>query len=116
MVAQLVNKYLAFMKPKGSLSSSQEPGSRTNLIHTLICYFFKTILILSSHLHLSLPSGLFPSKFLTKNVYNSFQNFSNYNGRVGVYLMYGLWSKKVQSLYCNFIILRVCCTLILSAA
>ena len=36
-----------------------------------ICIKIKSILILSSHLRLSLPSGLFPSGFPTKTLYAS---------------------------------------------
>jgi hypothetical protein len=53
------------MEPKGSLLCSQEPASgaytesKMNTVHILLSYFLRFILILSSHLHLGLPSGLF---------------------------------------------------------
>jgi hypothetical protein len=60
------------MELEGSLPCSQEPPpvpilNQMNLIHTLQPYVPKISLILSSHLHLSLPSGLFPSDFPTKH-------------------------------------------------
>ena len=38
-------------------------------VHTPTSYFWRSILILSSHLRLGLPSGLFPSGLLTKTLY-----------------------------------------------
>ena len=38
-------------------------------MHPLLSHFRKSILILSSHLWLGLPSGLFPSGFPTKTLY-----------------------------------------------
>jgi hypothetical protein len=35
--------------------------------HLLLCYDLRSILILSSHLRLGLPNGLFPSRFPTKS-------------------------------------------------
>ena len=43
--------------------------SQIALIHAPIYHTRKSILILSSHLRLGLPSGLFPSGFSTKNLY-----------------------------------------------
>ena len=43
--------------------------SQINLVHALIPLTQKSILILSSHLGLGLPSGLFPSDFPTKILY-----------------------------------------------
>jgi hypothetical protein len=45
--------------------------SHLNPIHNPTSYFLKTILILSSHLHLGLPSGLFPSGFPTQTLYTT---------------------------------------------
>jgi len=62
------------MEPKGSLLCSQEPVTGPYLQqdesspHPYIV-FPTSILILSSHLHPYLSSGLFPSVFLTKIVY-----------------------------------------------
>ena len=64
-----------FMEPEGSLSHSKVPSTfsypepaRSNpyLQHFIS---WKSILILSSHLNLGLPSGLFPSGFPTKTLY-----------------------------------------------
>jgi hypothetical protein len=41
----------------------------TNQMHTLVPYFPKILLILFSHLHLHLPTGLFTSCFPTKDLY-----------------------------------------------
>ena len=46
--------------------------SQLDPIHTSISYFWKSILILSSHLLLGLPSGLFPSGFHTKTLYTPY--------------------------------------------
>jgi hypothetical protein len=43
----------------------------------LSAYFLKTLLILSSHLRLSLPRGLFPSEFSTKMFHTFFITLSN---------------------------------------
>jgi len=40
-------------------------------VHAPTFYFLRSILILSSHLRLGLPSGLFPSGFTTKTLYTS---------------------------------------------
>jgi hypothetical protein len=40
--------------------------TQMNPVHTLTAYFFRSILILSSHLHLGLPNGVFPSGFPNK--------------------------------------------------
>jgi hypothetical protein len=60
-----------FMEPKGSLPCSQEPSTgpypepdQSSLYHPILT--LKSILILASHLHLGLPSGIFPSGFPTK--------------------------------------------------
>jgi hypothetical protein len=43
--------------------------SQPNPVHSPTSYFVKIHLILSSHLRLGLPSGLFPSGLLTKTIY-----------------------------------------------
>ena len=43
--------------------------SHLDPVHTPTSYLRRSILILSSHLHLGLPSGLFPSGFPTKTLY-----------------------------------------------
>jgi len=43
--------------------------SQLDPVHTPTSYFLRTILILSSHLHLGLPSALLPSGFPTKTLY-----------------------------------------------
>jgi hypothetical protein len=60
-----------FMEPEGSLLCSQEPSTdpypepdRSSLYHLIL-----SILILSTHLHLGLPSGLFLSGFPTNILY-----------------------------------------------
>ena len=45
------------------------PGGQINPVHISIPHILKPILILSSNLCLSLPSGLFPSSFPTKTLY-----------------------------------------------
>jgi hypothetical protein len=62
-----------FMEPGGSLPCSQEPApgpyrepDKSNSYHPISLRF---ILILSSHLYLGLPCGLFPSCFPTKILY-----------------------------------------------
>ena len=63
------------MEPEGSLPHSQVPatcpypepaGSSTWPSHSTS---WRSVLILSSHLRLGLPSGLFPSRFPTKSLY-----------------------------------------------
>lgn len=59
------------MEPEGSLQCSKEPTagshlSQKNPVHTTPSYFLKYILVLSSHLCLGLPSGVFPSRLSTK--------------------------------------------------
>jgi hypothetical protein len=54
-----------FMEPEGSMPCSREPSTfpilrHINPIHAIS---LRSILILSTHLHLGLPSGLFPSDF-----------------------------------------------------
>ena len=46
--------------------------SQFNPVHTPTSHFLKSILLLSSHLFLGLPSGFFPSGFLTKILYTPF--------------------------------------------
>jgi hypothetical protein len=62
-----------FMEPEGSIPCSQEPSTgpysepyQTNSHHPI---FLRSISILSTHLHLGLPSGLFPSGFPTNILY-----------------------------------------------
>ena len=63
------------MEPEGSLPHSQAsaicpyPGPAQSSPHTHIPTSWKSILILSTHPRLGLPSGLFPSDFPTKNLY-----------------------------------------------
>ena len=63
------------MEPEGSLPLSQVPAicSYPKPYHFIPCLSLPTswrsILILSSHLSLGLPSGLFPSGFPTKTMY-----------------------------------------------
>jgi hypothetical protein len=61
------------MKPVGSLPCSQEPSTNTylnqiNPVHTTPSYLSK-IYFNIVHLRLGLPSGLFPSGFPTKILY-----------------------------------------------
>jgi hypothetical protein len=59
------------MEPESSLSCSQEPAAGPypkpdDLFHNVTPYFCKFLLILSSHLHLGLQNGIFPSGFRLK--------------------------------------------------
>ena len=72
--SQLVRKFLHFMEPKGSIPHLQVPTicpypkpDQSSPCPT--SHFLKIILILYFHLCLGLPSGLFPSSFLTKTLY-----------------------------------------------
>jgi len=64
---------------EGSLPCSQEPATgpysepdESNSVQNFLLYFSEIHIILSSHLHLGLPSGLFPSGFPTK-IYTNVQ-------------------------------------------
>jgi hypothetical protein len=68
--------YQHFMEPEGSLPCSQETSTgpypepdQSNSYHPML--FQRPILILSTHLRLGLPSGLFPSGILT-NILHAF--------------------------------------------
>ena len=45
--------------------------SQLNPVHTLTSHSWRSIIIISSHLHLGIPSNLFPSGFPTKTLYTS---------------------------------------------
>jgi hypothetical protein len=68
IVAQIVEKFPAFMEPEDSLtvfSSARHrtiPESAESTPHTISL----RLILISSHLSLGLPSGLFPSGFPTK--------------------------------------------------
>ena len=55
--------------------------SQNDLVHTPTSTSWTSILILSSHLLLSLPSGLFPPGFPTKTMYKTFLSRTNYMPR-----------------------------------
>jgi hypothetical protein len=59
------------MNPEGSLLCSQEPATRPHSepVQSNDTVSFLFILILSSHIFLDLPSGLFPSGSLAKILY-----------------------------------------------
>ena len=64
---QLVKKFLHFTEPEGSLPHSQVSSPIQSIYpHPTSC---RSILILSTHLRLGLPSGLFPSGFPSKTLY-----------------------------------------------
>jgi len=64
------------LEPEGSLPCLQESImtspilNRIDTVNTLHPISLRSILILSSYLHLSVPSGLFPSRFPTKILYS----------------------------------------------
>ena len=65
------------MEPEGSLQYSQVLPpvpilSQIDPVHTPHPTFWRSILILSTHLRLGLPSGLFSSGFPTKTLYTPF--------------------------------------------
>jgi hypothetical protein len=63
IVAQLVNKFPAFME-RSSLPFSQEPIlSQLNPVHTSYHTSLQSIFILSSHPSVGIQSGVFPSNF-----------------------------------------------------
>jgi hypothetical protein len=58
-----------YMDPEGSLPSSQEPPlnpilSEINPVIPLFLFCLRLVLIVTTDLHLGLPSGFFPSGFL----------------------------------------------------
>jgi hypothetical protein len=64
-----------FMEPEGSLPCSQEPSpgpypepDRSSPYHPILS-LLRSVLLLSTHLRLRLPSGLFPSGFPTNILY-----------------------------------------------
>jgi hypothetical protein len=72
---QIVKKFPAFMEPEVHYRIRNCPSpvpilSQLDPAHTPTHpTFWRPILILSSHLHLGLPSGLFPSGFPTKTLH-----------------------------------------------
>jgi hypothetical protein len=66
--------------------------SQMNSVYNITSCFLRTILILSFHLCLSLPSGLFPSAFTTKNLYAFFFSFlcvlHAQEATTNIYMMY----------------------------
>ena len=73
--SQLVKKFPHFVEPEGSLPHSQVPATSPypepdqNPVHAPRYKSWRSILILSSHLCLGLPSCLFSSGFPTLNLY-----------------------------------------------
>jgi hypothetical protein len=72
-IVQLSRTSQHFMEPEGSLLCSQEPSTgpcpepdKSNPSHYIS---LRSILILSAHLHLGLPSGLIPFSFPTNILY-----------------------------------------------
>ena len=72
--SQLVKKFPEFYGTRRFITSFTDPDtcpvlSQLHPVHTPTPHLLKIHLILSSHLHLGLPSGLFPSGFSTKTLY-----------------------------------------------
>jgi hypothetical protein len=65
-----------FMEPEGSLLCSREPSSSPYpepdeaSPYRPILFLLRSMLMLSSHVRLDLPGGLFPSNFSTKTICN----------------------------------------------
>jgi hypothetical protein len=67
-----------FKAPKSLLPCSQEPSTGPCPVHTTASYFLTSILILSIHLRLGLPSGLFTSGSPQISYMHSFSPHSCY--------------------------------------
>jgi hypothetical protein len=68
---QLVKKFLAFYGTRNRIYKRLTPVPILNQINPIVAYpshFWRCILILSSHVRLGLPSGLFPSGLPTKTL------------------------------------------------
>jgi hypothetical protein len=59
------------MQPQGSVPCKSEAatGSLSQMIHPQTLFLLRSILILSSYLHIVPPSGFFPLGFSTKILY-----------------------------------------------
>jgi hypothetical protein len=75
LVVQLLKNFPTFYGTKGSLPCSQEPSTgpclkpdQSSTYHSILS-LLRSILILSTHLCLVLPSGLFPYDIPTKILY-----------------------------------------------
>jgi hypothetical protein len=73
-ITELVEKFHVFYGTKRFMTvlyraATWPDPEQLNSVNTLTLHFFKIHLILSSHLRLGLPSGLFPSRLPTKILY-----------------------------------------------
>jgi len=104
LIVHLLNKIPALSEPEGSLLYSQQPllypiPSKMNKFTPSYPVSLISILILSSHLHLGLPSGLFLLGFSTQSLLCISVCFTNTS-------FFVLYSQKQQKPHCLQIMAR----------